>query len=111
DIYTSGRTTPFGTSSYPDYLDLKSGNDTFDDIAGYTPMFAAMNLDTRSRLVMGEVVTGNYFRMLGVRPAAGRLLGVEDDRADAPRVVVVSHRYWTLDLGSAADVVGRVIRI
>src|SRR5205823_1697022 len=111
DIYTNSHTTPFGTTSYPDYLDLAGQNGVFADIAGYTPMFAALNLEGRSRLLMGEAVTGNYFPMLGVSAAIGRTILPEDDRHDAPRVVVVSQRYWRHDLGSAADVIGRTLRI
>ena len=83
DIFTSASGFgPFSTSSYPDYLDLRAQNDVFEDIAGYSPMFAALNLDNRSRLAMGEIVTGNYFQVLGVggrarpdAPAGGRPSG------------------------------------
>jgi putative ABC transport system permease protein len=113
DVFTSDSsgTVQFGTSSYPDYRDFKSQNDVFEDLVGYTPMFAAMNLETGSRLVMGEIVTGNYFPILGVGAAVGRTLLPSDDVAGAPHVVMVSHEYWTRDLGSAPDAVGRTIRI
>src|SRR5437763_15672738 len=74
DIFTSSRAVPFGTTSYPDFRDLKSRNEVFVDIARYSPMFAALNLDGRSRLAMGEIVTGNYFGMLGVKAAVGRTI-------------------------------------
>src|SRR5262245_5633010 len=101
----------YSTSSYPDYLDLAARNDVFEGIAGYSPMFAAVNLEDRSRLAMGEIVTGNYFPLLGVGAAIGRTIGPDDDKPTAPRVVMVSHRYWTRELGSATDVVGRSVRI
>ena len=112
DIFTSASGFgPFSTSSYPDYIDLRAQNEVFEDIAGYSPMFAALNLDNRSRLAMGEIVTGNYFRVLGVGAALGRTLVPEDDRAGADRVTMVSYRYWIRDLGSAKDAVGRTLRI
>ena len=113
DVFTSDSTGEgtFSTSSYPDYLDLQAQNEVFDGMVGYSPMFAALNLDDRSRLAMGEIVTGNYFQVFGVRPLLGRTILPEDDAAAAPRVVMVSHRYWTRELGSAADVVGRTVRI
>jgi predicted permease len=112
DIFTSASGFgPFSTSSYPDYLDLRAQNEVFEDIAGYCPMFAALNLDNRSRLAMGEIVTGNYFRVLGVGAALGRTLAPEDDRAGAERVAMVSYRYWIRELGSAPDAVGRTLRI
>ncbi len=114
DVFTSaagGRGALFSTASYPDYLDLRSQNDVFDDVIGYTPMFGALGMETGARLAMGEIVTGNYFRVLGVSAAIGRTLGPEDDAPGAPRVAVVSYRYWTRELGSAPDVVGRTMRI
>ncbi len=111
DVFTTARSGQFSTSSYADYLDLRSQNDVFEDIAGYTPMFAALNLDNRSRLAMGEVVTGNYFQVLGVQPAIGRTILPADDAPGAPRVAMVSHRYWVRELASAPDVVGRTLRI
>ena len=113
DVFTSDSagTTSYSTSSYPDYLDLAARNDVFDGMAGYSPMMAALNLDGRSRLAMGEIVSGNYFQVLGVPAAIGRTILPEDDVKGAPRVVMVSHRYWTRELGSAADVIGRTVRI
>src|SRR6476619_1790650 len=51
DVFTSDSsgTVRFGTSSYADYLDLKTWNDVFEDVIGYSPMFAGMNLGDRSR--------------------------------------------------------------
>ena len=111
DVFTTSRPTRYGTTSYADYLDLKAQNDVFDDLAGYSPMFGALNLENRSRLAVGEVVTGNYFRMLGIRATLGRTILPDDDRADAARVAVVSHRYWTRELASAPDAVGRTLRV
>jgi predicted permease len=111
DVFTTARATPYGTTSYPDYLDLKAQNEVFEDVAGYSPMFAALNLDNRSRLAIGEVVTGNYFGMLGVQAIVGRTIAPEDDRADAPRVAMVSYRYWQRELAAAPDAVGRTLRL
>ena len=108
DVFTSDSTgtVEFSTSSYPDYLDLTAQNDVFDGLVGYSPMFAALNLDGRSRLAMGEIVTGNYFQVFGVDAALGRTILPSDDAPGAPRVVMVSHRYWARELGSAPDAVG-----
>ena len=113
DIFTSDSTgtVGFSTSSYPDYQDLNAQNDVFDGLVGYSPMFAALNLDGRSRLAMGEIVTGNYFQVFGVAAALGRTILPSDDVPGAPRVVMVSRRYWARELGSAPDAVGRFLRI
>ena len=113
DIFTSDSTgkVDFSTSSYPDYQDLNAQNDVFDGLVGYSPMFAALNLDGRSRLAMGEIVTGNYFQVFGITAPLGRTILPADDVAGAPRVVMVSRRYWARELGSAPDAVGRTLRI
>lgn len=114
DIYTSAVTSlssQFGTSSYPDYLDLRSQNEVFDDIVGYTPMFGALTSDAGSRLAMGEIATGNYFRVLGVPAFLGRTLLPEDDAPGAPRVAVVSHQYWMRELGAPTNLIGRTLRL
>jgi putative ABC transport system permease protein len=112
DIYTSGSDgDPWNTSSHPDYLDLKSRNHVFTDIAGHSAMIAAVRQGDRTRLVLGEVVTGNFFEVLGVAAALGRTLLPSDDVAGARRVTVISHRYWMREFGGAADVIGRTVRI
>jgi predicted permease len=113
DIFTSDSTgtVEFSTSSYPDYQDLSGQNDVFDGLVGYSPMMAALNLEGRSRLAMGEIVTGNYFQVFGVGAALGRTILPSDDAPGAPKVVFVSRRYWARELGSAPDVVGRTLRI
>ncbi|MGH9347575.1 MAG: ABC transporter permease [Vicinamibacterales bacterium] len=112
DLYTSGSDgDPWNTSSYPDYRDLRDRNHVFSGLAGHSAMVAAVGQGDRSRLVLGEVVTGNFFEVLGVRAAIGRMLAASDDRDAAERVVVIAHRYWMRELGGAADVVGRTIRI
>ena len=112
DIYTSaGDGDTFATSSYPDYLDFKAQTPVLADVLGYSPSIAAVNLEDRSRLAMGEVVTGNYFSLLGVNAALGRTLLPDDDRPGAPRVVVLSHRLWNVGYSADPAVIGRTLRI
>ena len=108
DVFTSGGDADrYATSSYPDFLDFKAQNEVFTDMLGYSPTFGAMNLGDRSRLAMGEIVTGNYFQLLGVAPVVGRTLLPEDDRAGAPRVVVISYRLWTREFAASPSAVGQ----
>jgi predicted permease len=112
NIYTSGSDgDPWNTSSYPDLLDLRIEATVFSELIGFSPMFAAVQSGDRARLTLGEIVTGNYFRMLGVSATRGRTLLPDDDRADAERVVVISHRYWTRAFGADANIVGRPLRL
>jgi hypothetical protein len=112
DIYTSGSDgDPWNTSSYPDYRDLTARNQVFSGVAGDSAIFAAVRQGDRARLMLGEVVTGNFFEVLGVTAARGRLLRPSDDRDGAERVAVVSYRYWMREFGGATDVVGQSLRI
>ena len=111
DVYTSDPDDRYTTSSYPDYLDLRADNDVFTDTAAHSPMLAVVRVDQDVDLVMGETVTGNYFRFLGVQPVLGRLLAPEDDRPGAPRVAVISSGLWTRAFGRDPAVVGRTLRI
>jgi predicted permease len=79
-------------------------------MAGYffEPLRAGTN--GTGELVWGDVVSGEYFRLLGVRPMLGRLIGPGDESAAAP-VAVVSAAFWRAHLGADSSLVGRPIRI
>jgi len=71
DVFTSGGDgDQYSTTSYPDFLDFKAQNDVFADMLAYSPSMDAVKLTDRSRLAMGETVTGNYFQLLGVKAIA-----------------------------------------
>jgi len=112
DVFTSGSDgDTYATSSYPDFLDLKAQNQVFTDMLAYSPAMAAVKLTDRSRLAMGETVTGNYFQLLGVNAIVGRTLLPEDDTAGAPRAVVISYRLWNREYAGSPSAVGQSIRI
>jgi hypothetical protein len=112
DVFTSGGDGDhYATSSYPDFLDLTAQNEVFTGMLAYSPSMAAVKLADRSRLAMGETVTGNYFQLLGVKAIVGRTLLPEDDKAGASRAVVISHRLWNREYAASASAVGQAIRI
>ena len=112
DVFTTGGDgDEYATTSYPDFLDLKSENTVFTDMIAYSPMFAPLSLGDRSRIALGHVVTSNHFSMLGVPPFLGRLLVPSDDDPGAPRVVVLSHRMWQREYGSDPSVIGTTITL
>jgi macrolide transport system ATP-binding/permease protein len=112
EVYTdSADGDTYATSSVPDYLDFVARNEVFEAMAGYSPMFAAVNHGERARLQFGEVVTGSYFQALGLEAALGRALRPSDDVPGAPRVVVLSHSYWQRAFGGDPGIVGRTLRI
>jgi predicted permease len=112
DVFTTGGDgDEYATSSYPDYLDLKAQNEVFGEMTGYSPMFAPLALGERSRLVLGQVVTGNHFSMLGIRPALGRLFVAGDDDPAAERVVVLSYRMWQREFGGNPSAIGQTLTL
>jgi putative ABC transport system permease protein len=114
-VVTIGRTVDgegFDNSSYPNYLDLRDQNTVFSDVAALKP--AALSLTTPSRAVRlaGAVVTGNYFRALGVRFARGGPFADEPDPAHAgSAAAVISHAVWAQHFGLDADIVGRKVAV
>ncbi len=71
----------------------------------------SVSFDGRLAMVELRGVAGDFFEVLRLRPALGRVLGREDDDEAAPRVVVLSHRFWSERMGRAPDVVGRTLKI
>ena len=114
-VYTSDySSSPFGASSFPDYQDFRAQCDAFDGLAAYQPAVANLSAsgDEAPERASGLYVTGNFFEVLGVRPAAGRLLTPQDDAAPgASPAVVVSHALWRTRFGSDPTLVGRAVRL
>ena len=112
DIYTNSRDgDTYATSSYLDYLDMKARNEVFSDMLGFSLSVSAVKLAEGSRPALGEVVTGNYFQVLGIRPLFGRTLLPDDDRPGAAKVAMLSHGLWTREYASSPSVIGETIRI
>jgi len=99
------------SSSYPTYLAYAAQKDLFDGVIAGTGTRVNAVVDGRADLVSASFVSGNYFGVLGVRPAVGRLLSPADDRRNGPTVAVIGYRWWRTRLAGNPDVVGRTIRV
>jgi predicted permease len=100
------------TFSYADYRDLARDSRSFSAIAGHSLMFAAIDRDGSMQLELGEVVTANYFSLLGISPVVGRTFLPGDDTAEGGnRVAMISERLWKQQFGSDPAVIGRTLRI
>jgi predicted permease len=98
---------------YPAYeLFQKSTSAVFADVFAYYPA-DTVNLMVQGQAVLadGEYVSGEYFRTLGVAPAAGRLIVTDDDRAGAPAVAVLSYGFSQKHFADSAQAVGQTVRI
>jgi putative ABC transport system permease protein len=81
------------------------------DLAAYCRLPLNVSIDGRIEpTIQGQLVSGDYFSLLGVRPAHGRLLGPDDDRVVMGHpVVVLSHGYWRRRFGGDSSVIGKTI--
>src|SRR5258708_23774215 len=107
-------TTQFGNImplSYPNMVDLRDGTRAFSGLAGYSaPILLAMSSGGETEMVFSQLATGNYFDVLGVRPAAGRcFLPEEDLTPGTPAVVVLNPRFWHSRLGGRGQKARRAI--
>ena len=96
--------------SYPMFRDLERSQEPFAGIAGHRVFDASLSTGEQARLETGLYVSGGYFSLLGLRPALGRLLGVQDDGVDGQAdSVVLSHAYWQSQFAGDADVMGKTL--
>ncbi len=98
--------------SYPMYKDLRDKNTVFEGLLGTTSASASLTRNGSSQLVNAEVVSGNYFTVLGVGPAMGRLFTQSEDvQKDGNPVAVASFDFWRDHLGADPSVVGAQVTI
>jgi predicted permease len=84
----------------------------FSGIFARRPIAMNVGIEGRTERVIGELVSGTYFQVLGVGAAAGRLIGPDDDRdRGAGYVAVLSYDYWRNRYGSDPSLVGRTITV
>lgn len=112
-----GRVSSYGGDdshyfSYPMYRDLRDQNSVFRGMLATDAVQVGVQWHNQPELVDGELVSGNYFEVLGVKPAGGRLFVASDDQAEnANPVAVLSYGYWRRRFGSDPGVIGQSILI
>jgi predicted permease len=113
----SGSMSSFGGDdhnyfSYPMYKDLRDKNQVFQGILAADKTGVGVSWHNQAENKAAEVVTGNYFQLLGLKPALGRLLTQQDDTAkNANPVVVLSYDYWKTRFAASRDVAGQTVLI
>ena len=113
----SGSASSFGGSShdffsYPMYKDLRDQNQVFQGILAADKTGVGISWHNQAENKDAEVVSGNYFQLLGLRPALGRLFTAGDDTAkDANPVAVLSYDYWKSRFAASRDLIGQTVLI
>ena len=98
--------------SYPACRDLASQTEVFDGVLCRHPTAVNFSTGREHESVRAEIVSGDYFALLGVLPHLGRLISPSDDRQPgAHAVVVLSHAFWTARMAAAMDIVGQRVLI
>jgi predicted permease len=108
----------WGEFSYPNYVDLREQNKSFSDLCAWRETSAGISSSEsrnsgdseRAEVVWGELVSGNYFDVMGVKPVLGRGFLPEEARTpNAHPVTVISHSLWQRRFKADASIVGKTI--
>jgi len=109
------RDNSFDTFSYREYLDMRNGAKSYDGVIANGPIEAvgfSAEPGAMARVKAGMLVSGNYFRVLGVEPQLGRGFRDDEDQvAGRDRVVVLGPDFWKHEFGSDPAIVGRTVRL
>ena len=111
-LYGSEYGDDAGWQSYPNYIDLRDRNRSFDALAAFN--FAFVGLDTGKDLSVatGFATSGNYFDVLRIQPYLGQFFHAADEHgANSAPYMVLSHAYWHTHFQDDPGVVGRVVRL
>ncbi|HTS87662.1 MAG TPA: ADOP family duplicated permease [Gemmatimonadales bacterium] len=101
-----------GIGSYPRFLALKENMRGFAATAATGGMELSLGTGPEAQRVSGKMATGNFFNLLGVKPALGRFFtAVEDDPAHPEHVAVLSHEFWERQFGAAPGALGRTLHL
>src|SRR5574341_1109110 len=99
-----------GIFSYPLYTDLRDRNEVLSGMVAYFQRPFSLSDGSQSERVTGQIVSGNYFAALGVRPALGRFFLPEEDRTPgAHPVIVISHGLWRRRFGADPAMIGKTV--
>lgn len=102
----------YDNQSYPDYVDFQIRNSTFGDMAAYRFEIAGFSAGNVAYQCSYYRVSGNYFDMLGVQPAQGRVFHASDEHGpNSAPYIVLSNDFWRSRLGSDPGIVGRKVDI
>jgi predicted permease len=99
--------------SIPDYRDLRNQtSEVFSNLLGYVYGMDGLNADGKTDRILSNYVSGNYFSMLGIKPALGRfILPSEGEVMGADPIMVLSYSYWKTRFGGDPEIVGKKVTL
>src|SRR6266508_4978275 len=97
---------------YRNFVRIRENNGVLSDLAAFEYVRFSFGNRDQSEFISGELVSGNYFDVLKLKPTLGRTFLPEEDRIpDAHPVVVLSHKFWQSRLSGDPNVIGRTITL
>jgi len=113
DIYIAHESEPYGIFSYPDFEDFRDETkDAFTSVSAMMLTAAQADRDGRIEMLVTEMVSGDYFSLVGIHAEVGRLLTPEDDVSPGGHsVLVLDYGYWQRAFGGDRDIVGKNMRL
>ena len=97
--------------SYPLYTGLRDGNQTLSGVIAYTETNLGLTAGDQTERIRAEIVSANYFSVLGVRPAMGSVFAPDDERPGAASTAVISDALWHRRLAGDPGVLGKTITL
>jgi hypothetical protein len=98
--------------SYRMYQDIRDRNQVFDGMMCRYRLTFTLSFDAQSEVVLGELASGNYFPLLGVHSALGRLFTAKDDLREAENpYAILSYAFWQTRFSADPGVIGRRIQV
>ena len=100
------------SQSYPDYLDMRNHNHSFDDLAAFTIPQVGLDTGEGPSATWGVEASGNYFDALRIKPYLGRFFHASDEHgANSAPYIVLSYAYWHSHFHDDRGVVGRIVQV
>lgn len=101
-----------GHISFPDYVDFRERNRSFEDLAGFSITEAVLDSGANPSRVWAYETSGNYFDVLRLKPHLGRFFHANDERGpNSAPYAVLSYSYWSVHFQGDRSVVGRVVLV
>src|SRR5260370_26038670 len=98
--------------SYPDFQDYRQLKAVFSDMCGYVPSPVNLQAEGRPTRAWAELVTGNYFSMLGLEAARGRTFTADEGWVPGKdALIVLSYKYWQTRFRGHPAAVGRTVQL
>ena len=97
--------------SVPEIRDIRTGVRSFSGVAEFSPWTVTLQEPDGATSMEAGLVSGNFFRVMGLAPILGRVTGPDDDGSGVPPVMVLTHQFWMRHFSGDSSVVGRKVTL